>query len=77
MAVFSFPGLFISHVFYWTKQKKARSDKVDLPDLGEVIAYLDHCECAIEQLVETFPHAWSAVTSLDTRHNLALAISVL
>ncbi len=59
------------------KQKKAKTTEADLPDLPEAIAYLDHCEQAIEQLTETFPPVWGAVISPETRHKLALAVSIL
>jgi CHAD domain-containing protein len=59
------------------KQKRAKSDSVDLPDLSGAIAYLDSCEHAIEHLVETFPPIWDAVITPETRRKLALAVGVL
>jgi CHAD domain-containing protein/transposase len=59
------------------KQQKRALEPPNLPPLGGIVAYLQDRERELERLREGVLPVWSAVIAPETRHKLALALSVL
>jgi CHAD domain-containing protein len=59
------------------KRQRSRNGGGDQPEIGGIVAYLENRELEIERLTATFPPVWERVIAPETRHNLALAISIL